>query len=170
MTSAAEDSGAVRDGPRPTPSESSDFHIGEAAGPEDMAACFTIRREVFCVEQGVSENLEIDGRDPECRHYLLRVSGRTIGTARVRPTEPGVAKIERVAILSPHRGAGLGSALMRHVLRDLDDAGCDTALLHAQAHSETFYHALGFATEGEPFEEAGMPHVRMTRNSLLPGN
>ena len=128
MTSAAEDSGAVQDGPCPTPSESSDFHIGEAAGPEDMAACFAIRREVFCVEQGVSENLEIDGRDPECRHYLLRVSGRTIGTARVRPTEPGVAKIERVAILSPNRGAGLGSALMRHVLRDLDNTGCDRAL------------------------------------------
>ena len=165
--SAAEDSGAARDGPRPAPAETSGFRIGEATDPADMAACFAIRREVFCVEQGVSEELEIDGRDPECRHYLLRAGGRTIGTARIRPMEPGVAKIERVAILAAHRGRGLGFALMRHVLREL---GRDRAVLHAQAHSESFYRALGFTTEGEPFEEAGIQHVRMTRDSLPPGN
>lgn len=163
--SAAEDSGAARGGPRPTPSEGAGIDISEAGGAADMAACFAIRRAVFCVEQGVSENLEIDGRDPGCRHYLLRLGGRAIGTARVRPIESGLSKIERVAILAPHRGGGLGSALMRRVLRDLDDAGCETALLHAQAHSETFYRALGFATKGAPFEEAGIPHVRMLRKA-----
>ena len=165
--SAAEDSGAAGDGPRPTPAGTSGFHIGEAADPADMAACFAIRREVFCVEQGVSEDLEIDGRDPDCRHYLLRVDQRTVGTARVRPVETGVAKIERVAILKACRGRGLGFALMRHLLRDL---GRDRAVLHAQTHSEGFYRALGFDAEGEPFEEAGIPHVRMSRNSLGAGN
>lgn len=165
--SAAEDSGAAPDGPRPAPAETCGFQIGEAAGPDDMAACFAIRREVFCLEQGVAEDLEIDGRDPECRHYLLRIDGRTIGTARVRPVAPGVAKIERVAVLESYRGRGLGFALMRHVLREL---GRDRAVLHAQAHTENFYRALGFTTEGQPFEEAGIPHVRMTRDSLPPGN
>ena len=103
----------------------------------------------------------MDGRDPDCRHYLLRAAGRTIGTARVRPVDIGVAKIERVAILKPYRGRGLGFALMRHVLRELDRG---RAVLHAQTHSESFYRALGFETEGEPFEEAGIPHVRMVRN------
>ena len=159
--SAAEDSGAARDGPRPAPPEPPDCRIEEAIEPGDMAACFAIRREVFCVEQGVSEDHEIDGRDPECRHYLLRVAGRTIGTARVRPVETGVAKIERVAILKPYRGRGLGFGLMRHVLRELDRG---RAVLHAQTHSESFYRALGFETEGEPFEEAGIPHVRMVRD------
>ena len=41
-------------------------------------------------------------------------------------------------------------------------------MLHAQAHSETFYRALGFSTEGAPFDEAGIPHVRMVRG-LPPG-
>ena len=164
---AAEHSDGAQGGPRPAPPGLS---IGEAGGAADMAACFAIRREVFCVEQGVSEELEIDGKDAECRHFLLRLDGQAVGTARVRPLEPGVAKIERVAILARHRGGGLGSALMRHLMRQLDDAGCATALLHAQAHSETFYRALGFATEGAPFEEAGIPHVRMTRKSPRPGN
>ena len=168
--SAAEDSGAVGAGPRPPPSESSDIDIAEAADGNDMAACFAIRREVFCIEQGVSEDLEIDGLDAECRHYLLRVGGQTVGTARTRPVEPGMTKVERVAILARYRGRGLGAALMRHVLRDLDEEGRGRSVLHAQAHSETFYRALGFATEGEPFEEAGIPHVRMARDSLRGGN
>ena len=163
--SAAEDSGGAPDGPRPRRAAAAGFDISEAAGADDMAACFAIRRAVFCVEQGVAEDHEIDGRDPECRHYLLRLGGRAVGTARVRPVEPGISKIERVAVLARHRGGGLGSALMRRVLRDLDDAGCATALLHAQAHSETFYRALGFATEGAPFDEAGIPHVRMVRRA-----
>ena len=167
--SAAEDSGAVQDGPRPPPSEPPDIFISEAEAATDMDACFAIRRAVFCVEQGVPEKLEIDGRDEECRHFLLRLGGQAVGTARVRPLEPGIAKIERVAILARHRGRGLGSALMRHVLAALDGQQ-RAAVLHAQAHSETFYRALGFATEGAPFEEAGIPHLRMTRKSRPTGN
>ena len=166
---AAEDSGGVRDGPRPSRAEPPGIAIREAGGPADMAACLAIRREVFCIEQGVPEDLEVDGRDPECRHFILRLDGRVVGTARLRPLQPGVAKIERVAILAAHRGGGLGSALMRRLLRELDDAGCATALLHAQAHSESFYRALGFATEGAPFDEAGITHVRMVRNARAAG-
>ena len=163
---AAEHSDGAQGGPRPAPRE---LAIGEAGGAAEMAACFAIRRAVFCVEQGVPETLEIDGRDAQCRHFLLRLGGQAAGTARVRPLDPGIAKIERVAILARHRGRGLGSALMRHVLASLDGQQ-RAAVLHAQAHSETFYRALGFATEGAPFEEAGIPHVRMTRKSRPPGN
>lgn len=160
--SAAEDSGAAPDGPRPRRAAAAGFDISEPADPADMAACFAIRREVFCVEQGVAEDHEIDGRDPECRHYLLRLGGSAVGTARVRPVEPGMSKIERVAVLKAYRGRGLGFALMRHVLRE---PGCGRAVLHAQTHSEGFYRALGFETEGEPFDEAGIPHVRMVRKA-----
>ena len=130
-----------------------------------MAACLAIRREVFCVEQGVSEDHEVDGRDPDSRHFLLRIDGREVGTARTREIAPGAVKIERVAIRAALRGFGLGSRLMLHVLRSLDEDGAATAVLHAQAHSEAFYRALGFAAEGEPFDEAGIPHIRMLRRA-----
>lgn len=161
--SAAEDSDGARDGPRPTQAEPRAVWIGDVGGAADMAACLAIRREVFCVEQGVPEDIEIDGRDPECRHYLLRLGGQATGTARTREIEPGVAKVERVAILAARRGGGLGTALMRHVLAALDERGLTAIVLHAQAHSEAFYCALGFAREGAPFEEAGIPHIAMIR-------
>ena len=36
-------------------------------------------------------------------------------------------------------------------------------MLHAQRSAEDFYLRLGFAPRGEPFEEAGIPHIEMSR-------
>lgn len=140
----------------------------EAGG--DIEAALDIRREVFRVEQGVSEAMEIDGLDGACAHYLLRRGGDAVGTARVRPLAPGSARIERMAVLRPHRGAGLGTRLMRRLLRDLEEAGVGKAVLHAQLGAVPFYAGLGFAARGAPFDEAGIAHVAMERTLRAAGD
>ena len=129
-------------------------------GPH-MERAFAIRRAVFCDEQGVSREEEFDGRDGGCRHYLASASGETVGAARLRDCGNGEVKIERVAVLDPHRGNGFGTALMRRTIADAAASCADTIAIHAQCHAETFYKDLGFVTEGGVFEEAGIPHVRM---------
>ena len=135
--------------------------IEAVATPRDMEAAFAIRREVFCGEQGVAEEAEIDGLDDACRHYLVRLDGHAIGTARVRGIDGGDEKIERVAILAARRGAGYGVALMVRIMDDLQAAGARRIVLNAQCRVEAFYARLGFVAEGAVFEEAGIPHVRM---------
>ena len=66
---------------------------------------------MFRREQGVDEAEEIDGLDPLCRHYLARLDGDAVGTARTRTLANGDNKIERVAVLKPLRGTGIGQAL-----------------------------------------------------------
>jgi predicted GNAT family N-acyltransferase len=128
-----------------------------------LEAAFAIRRAVFCREQGVPEALEIDGRDGQCTHYLVRLAGAPIGTARTRTIAPGTAKIERVAVLAEHRGRGVGKSLMQRILADLDVGGLESGILHAQAVTERFYAALGFSAEGDRFDEAGIAHIKMVR-------
>src|SRR5438105_3268335 len=41
--------------------------------------------------------------------------------------------------------------------------GDHEALLHAQRSAQAFYVAAGFVPRGEPFEEAGIAHIEMTR-------
>jgi predicted GNAT family N-acyltransferase len=36
-------------------------------------------------------------------------------------------------------------------------------LLHAQRRAVAFYAAAGYRGEGEPFDEEGIEHVRMTK-------
>ena len=134
--------------------------IAVVDGEDDMNAAFAIRRAVFCREQGVDEAEEIDGLDPVCRHYVARRDGDAVGTARTRTIANGDVKIERLAVLKPLRGAGIGKALMARALADID-AG--QAVLNAQLHVESFYAELGFVTEGEVFQEAGIDHVRMVK-------
>ncbi len=134
--------------------------IAVVDGEDDMNAAFAIRREVFCGEQGVDEAEEIDGLDALCRHYLARLDGDAVGTARTQTLADGDIKIERVAVLKPLRGRGIGKALMTRALADI---GAGRVVLNAQLQVESFYARLGFIAEGETFSEAGIDHVRMVK-------
>jgi predicted GNAT family N-acyltransferase len=138
-----------------------ELEIVEIADDGDRARAFAIRREVFCAEQGVPAAEEFGGRDGESRQYLARLAGRPVGTARLRESAPGEAKIERVAVLKAMRRHGVGRALMDRTIADARAAGMARILIHAQCHAEAFYAAVGFRTIGGRFEEAGIPHVKM---------
>lgn len=124
----------------------------------DLATAFSIRRAVFCVEQGVSETEEIDGRDDQCRHFLAMSGGVAIGTARTRILTNGDTKIERVAVLKPHRRSGAGRLLMIHIM----DNASSNMVLNAQIEVKQFYMELGFNAEGPVFQEADIDHIHMT--------
>lgn len=124
----------------------------------DLAAAFSIRRTVFCVEQGVSEAEEIDGQDDRCRHFLAITAGVAIGTARTRVLTNGDTKIERVAVLKPYRRSGIGRLLMIHIM----DNASSNMVLNAQIAVQQFYIDLGFVAEGPVFMEADIEHIHMT--------
>ncbi len=140
-----------------------DLVISEAVSDDDREACYSIRITVFCDEQKVSREIEFDGLDAVCRHYLARQGGTVIGTARTRPLENGVVKFERIAVLKAFRGRDIGRALMARAFADAREDGHSVALLDSQTHASKFYEKLGFLQEGDEFEEAGIPHVRMTQ-------
>lgn len=138
------------------------IRVSEIASQEDRQRAYEIRRIVFCAEQGVSREEEFDGLDDSCRHYLVFVDAVGVGTARTRILESGEIKIERVAVLQAYRGLGIGGSLMRRIM---EEAGSAPMVLNAQFRTKSFYKALGFSAVGDIFDEAGIEHVRMIRNS-----
>lgn len=144
-----------------------EIHPVESAA--DRAAEIDIRTRVFVEEQACPPEEEFDQHDaPEaaCRHFLGRAGGVPVATARWRAAETAegpAAKLERFAVLAPHRGRGWGRAMVVHLLADARRAGHRRFVVHAQAHLEELYAGLGFAPTGERFEEAGIPHLRMVR-------
>ena len=136
----------------------------ERVPTHDLGECLIIRRRVFVEGQGVSEQAEIDGRDPECAHFLARVEETPVGTARLRETG-GLAKAERVAVLESERSRGVGRALMGFLEAEAQARGLGEVLLHAQVPVIPFYQKLGYAAEGDVFLEDDIPH-RMMRKKL----
>lgn len=142
----------------------SEYEIRRLPGEATLVDAHRVRRIVFMDEQGVSEAEEMDGRDREADHVVAYApDDEPVGTARYRAPDPGVAKIERVAVCAPHRGNGVGKRLVREIEACAREDGCTTALLHAQTSVEAFYEDLGYRTISDEFLEADIPHVKMEK-------
>jgi predicted GNAT family N-acyltransferase len=130
----------------------------------ERAEAMRIRFAVFVEEQRVPAELEPDEYDMQAVHLLAveEETGKPIGTARVVDKGGGVAKIGRVAVLAGYRGSGVGEALMRGALDRARRTGHTVAVLDAQVPVIGFYERLGFVAEGAVFDDAGIPHRRMS--------
>ncbi|WP_426417694.1 GNAT family N-acetyltransferase [Aestuariirhabdus sp. LZHN29] len=137
------------------------FHILQKAWADAEAEIMALRSAVFHQEQGIELTLMGDAQDVSARHFLLYLESNNIpiGTARMLSN----GRIGRVAIYQRHRGQGLGLALMNYLHDIAIQQGLSETTLHAQSDSIGFYQRLGYLNEGEPFEEAGIPHQAMKR-------
>jgi len=130
----------------------------------ELEKAFEIRRQVFCVEQNVSEEIEMDEFDDIAKHILAYIDNKPIGTARWRFTEEG-AKMERFAVLKDARGKGVGESLVKYALDKLRDN--KFVYLNAQESVIRFYEKYGFEAVGNRFNEADIPHKKMILNKEL---
>ncbi|KAB1194010.1 GNAT family N-acetyltransferase [Haloferax sp. MBLA0076] len=134
---------------------------------DEREDAFAVRKAVFVDEQGVDEEIEWDEYDePESDavHFVGYRGGEAVGAARLREYEPGVGKVERVAVLESARGEGWGRRLMETLESEARSRGFDTLVLHGQTSAEGFYHGLNYETTSDVFDEAGIPHVEMEKN------
>lgn len=136
-----------------------------AATSEERADAFAVRERVFVDEQGVPMDRERDGRDGAAVHFVAYAGGDAVGAARLRREDRTTGKVERVAVRADYRGEGWGRRLMAAVEAEARDRGLTELTMHAQSDVVEFYRRLGYETEGEEFEEAGIPH-RAMRKSL----
>ena len=123
----------------------------------DRAVLQQIRREVFIREQKVPESDEWDDDDSASVHAVVRLNREPVGTGRLNPA----GKIGRIAVIAGLRGRGIGALITRRLLDEARHRGIREPYLHAQLQAVPFYEKLGFASEGDVFDEAGIPHVRM---------
>lgn len=127
----------------------------------DFAAIRRIRFAVFVDEQQVPAELEMDERDAACIHLLALVGDQAIATGRIDIDYAG--KIGRVAVLAPYRRSGVGAALMAALHGVAEDRALPEVWCNAQLTAVPFYTRLGYQVTSEPFDEAGIAHVRMAR-------
>ena len=99
------------------------YEVRRARPETEMEAVLAIRHEVFCVEQGVPEREELDGRDDESLHLVavsgdevlatcrLLFVGNTVQFSRLAVRRIGPAAADRLGIASAGRRGGPGAGL-----------------------------------------------------------
>ena len=118
----------------------------------------SIRRIVFIQELNIPEHMEIDNNEDLATYVLAKVEGKNVGTARWRETNSGI-KLERFAVLNQYRSYGVGTAMTKFILKQLDQS--KLIYLNAQESAISFYQKLGFDSIGSMFDEVGIAHQKM---------
>jgi ElaA protein len=126
------------------------------------------RQSIFVVEQR-SPYPDLDDLDQSAWHLLLRADGELAGYLRlVLVTGPPPAvRIGRVAVAPHLRGRRIGRALVEEALRFSGERYAAYCVgLGAQLRLVRFYESLGFEVVSDPYDDFGVPHVNMRRETL----
>jgi predicted GNAT family N-acyltransferase len=134
-----------------------------AEGEADLQGAFAVRQRVFCTEQGVPVEIEIDEYDDEALHLVaLAPGGEIIGTLRLVFAGESV-KVGRVAVDRSWRRRAIASRMLSMALAEAAGRGALRARLAAQVEAVELYRRAGFEICSDTFEEVGIPHVWMDR-------
>ncbi|WP_416402038.1 YbgC/FadM family acyl-CoA thioesterase [Alicycliphilus denitrificans] len=123
-----------------------------------------LRMAVFVQEQGIDPAIELDEHDATAVHAVAyNLLGQAVATGRLLYEAPGDARIGRMAVDRVVRGQRWGRMVLDALVDAARSRGDAAVTLHAQRSAEGFYRRAGFEVQGEPFEEAGIPHITMRR-------
>ena len=118
-----------------------------------------IRFTVFCEEQGVPREIELDEYDAVSVHAVVFEDETPIATGRLLPD----GHIGRMAVLKKWRNRGIGGLMLTRLVEAASQRGDAEVALSAQVHAVPFYRAHGFVPEGDEYLEAGIRHQAMKR-------
>ena len=135
--------------------------VRPARNAEEIVAAQQLRLRVFCDEQGVDRDEELEG-DEDALHVVALDETGVVATCRLRFLEQG-CKLERMAVERRLRKLGAGAKLLAASEQLARERGAGTIVLNAQTRVRDFYAAGGYRAEGATFMEAEIEHVRMTK-------
>ena len=137
-------------------------HFRIAETDDDRLKALAVRAIVFMEEQNISYAEEMDGLDSAALQILGETEGEPVAAARIRFLGD-VAKLERLAIRKAGRGQGHGDRLLEFMLAAARERGFRKYKLHGQTRLRASYEKHGFRAAGEPFLEAGIPHLLLRK-------
>lgn len=73
-----------------------------------------------------------------------------------------VARFRKFATEPGEQGRGIGSALLRHIMKEAAGRGARRLWCDARQEKAGFYQKFGFHVEGTPFYKGPIPYVRMS--------
>lgn len=127
------------------------------------------RFKVFAMEQKIISEEEIDGIDDKCVHIFLEDEEGTVG-AYCRIVPKGIAydniSIGRVLVLNEFRRQGIAKEMLEEAIKYIEENYDEEKIvLSAQLYAKSLYESVGFVAKSDVYEEAGIPHIKMYKES-----
>lgn len=127
-------------------------------GSESYLAAVRLRDEILVNPAGVVTTAFDVAVERELTHVAGFLDRKVVATCLLVP-EAEVVRMKRVAVASSLQGGGIGTRMLRFCEAHARSIGASALSAHARETAVRFYVKAGFATEGEYFVEAGIPHI-----------
>jgi ElaA protein len=136
------------------------YRFGELT-VDELYSMLALRQGVLVVEQQ-SPYRDVDFVAQVASHLLATSGAEVVGYARChRPFGKAAhASFGRLVVAKQYRGKGLGKELVQRALAHLAGEWSDV-IIGAQLYLEKFYSHFGFVRDGEPYDDAGVVHIKM---------
>jgi putative N-acetyltransferase (TIGR04045 family) len=133
-----------------------------AAGAEELAAHFAVRRAVFVDQQRLfADDRDAHDADMATLHVVGLVDGVVVGTVRLYPLEGRCWKGDRLAVLPGARVHHLGAELVRFAVASAGARGGTRMVAQVQVANVRFFERLGWSRDGAPGPYRGVMHQPM---------
>lgn len=139
------------------------MYIKWKKGFTDFKDAYSVRRQVFILEQNVPEELEVDEFDSAAEHIVVYDAEQPIATGRMFHKGDSVI-LGRICVLSEYRGMDVGRILMERMLEKAEGMDPKEIKLDSQVYAIEFYRRFGFSERGVIFKDAGIDHIEMVRD------
>ncbi|WP_280769372.1 GNAT family N-acetyltransferase [Salipaludibacillus daqingensis] len=139
------------------------MEVKVAGTNQEKKDVYSVRRQVFIIEQRVPEDIEVDDKEEQSIHFIAYEEKTPVGAGRIR-IDGSSAKAERVCVLADKRGKGIGAKIMVAMEHYSRENRLLSLKLNAQIQAEEFYKRLGYETVSDTFYDANILHVTMNKN------
>lgn len=132
-------------------------------GTDDLTEAYDIRIQVFCDEQGYTQDMELDEQDKQSMHILLRDGEEAIATGRIYWSGPDTMCFGRIAVHKSMRGKGIGKIVLDAMMEKAQSLGAKNIELDAQCYAVGFYEKSGFTVCGKEHLDGHVLHKMMQK-------
>jgi predicted GNAT family N-acyltransferase len=137
--------------------------VRTARDADEVRAATDLRIKVFCDEQGVPREVELDGSDAGTTLIVALDDEEVIGTCRLRFSGE-TCTLERMAVRANRRRKGVGWTLLDGAEDEARRGGASEMHLKGQLAARGFYERGGYAAVSEEIiKDAGIDHVAMRK-------
>jgi predicted GNAT family N-acyltransferase len=133
-----------------------------ADSQDQIDAAIALRMAVFVEEQRVPLAEEIDGLDDHATHLVGLDTEEVVATCRLLPDGITI-KLGRMVVAKERRREGIASEMLRVADQQSKLLGGEQISLAAQTYAVPLYEQAGYVAYGEPFPDAGIEHIWMSK-------
>lgn len=106
-----------------------------------------------------------ESKDKDAHHFVALLGEQVVACAMLcwRDMAPGEWQLMQMAVNGPQQRQGVGRHLIAVMVDFARKKKIRNIVCHARDDAVGFYKKMGFHVQGEPFEEVGIVHFRMSK-------